>query len=347
MKKIILTKTVSREQSLFYSESKFFSNVYHVSKLFGECGKNAVYLVEPGNVQTSSWYDHNNIVRLFEWISYNTVHNPQFFDLIKKDFYRSWDMLYPYIQKRKNIKTLDDLKRFRSNIIDFYWPSSVVYALPNIPGINETYNKTAMKLREETQNEINSVNDVYLDFFNYKFPRYKQIANFLTAEEIFSLAKNEFSEIKLREIYKRKENGYFLFNNKLFPYHELNNILKKNNIELQDYHKAESNKTLNGQVAYRGKVMGIVKLVFSLSDISKVKKGDVIVTSMTMPKYLPALKKAGAFVTDEGGITCHAAILAREMKKPCIIGTKIATKVLKDGDLVEVDAEKGIVRIIK
>ena len=59
------------------------------------------------------------------------------------------------------------------------------------------------------------------------------------------------------------------------------------------------------------------------------------------------MKKAGAFVTNEGGITCHAAIVAREMKKPCIIGTKIATKVLKDGDLVEVDAENGVVRVIK
>jgi len=56
------------------------------------------------------------------------------------------------------------------------------------------------------------------------------------------------------------------------------------------------------------------------------------------------MKKAVAFVTDEGGITCHAAIISREMKKPCIIGTKIATRALKDGDLVEVDANKGVVR---
>jgi pyruvate,water dikinase len=59
------------------------------------------------------------------------------------------------------------------------------------------------------------------------------------------------------------------------------------------------------------------------------------------------MKRASAFITDEGGITCHAAIVARELKKPCIIGTKIATQVLKDGDEVEVDAERGIVRIIK
>ncbi len=75
-----------------------------------------------------------------------------------------------------------------------------------------------------------------------------------------------------------------------------------------------------------------------------MKKGDILVTSMTTPDYVPAMEKALAFVTDEGGLSCHAAIVAREMKKPCIIGTKIATKVLKENDLVEVDANKGIIK---
>lgn len=68
---------------------------------------------------------------------------------------------------------------------------------------------------------------------------------------------------------------------------------------------------------------------------------------MTTPDFVPIMKRASAFVTDEGGITCHAAIVSREMKKPCIIGTKIATQVLKDGDLVEVDADKGVVKILE
>lgn len=59
------------------------------------------------------------------------------------------------------------------------------------------------------------------------------------------------------------------------------------------------------------------------------------------------MKKAAAFVTDEGGMLCHAAIVARELKKPCIIGTKFATQILRDGDLVEVDANRGIITILK
>lgn len=103
----------------------------------------------------------------------------------------------------------------------------------------------------------------------------------------------------------------------------------------------------SGQVAFVGKVRGPVKIVNTISDMHKVIEGDVLVSIATNPDILPAMKKAVAFVTEQGGITSHAAIVSREMKKPCIVGTKIATKVLKDGDIVEVDAEKGIVRILE
>jgi len=103
---------------------------------------------------------------------------------------------------------------------------------------------------------------------------------------------------------------------------------------------------LKGQVACRGIVHGKVRVLKRKEQISDIKKGEIIVSPMTTPDYLPAMKKAIAFITDEGGVTCHAAIVAREMNKPCIIGTKIATQVLKDGMEVEVDANKGIVKIL-
>jgi phosphoenolpyruvate synthase/pyruvate phosphate dikinase len=102
---------------------------------------------------------------------------------------------------------------------------------------------------------------------------------------------------------------------------------------------------LRGLVASLGTVRGPVKVCVTLESLEKVEEGDILVASMTRPEYLPAMKKAAAFVTDEGGITCHAAIVAREMGKPCVIGTKVATKVLKDGDLVEVKGNHGVVII--
>ena len=83
------------------------------------------------------------------------------------------------------------------------------------------------------------------------------------------------------------------------------------------------------------------------NDLEKFKEGDILVSFSTNPSLVPAMNKAAAIITNAGGVTCHAAIVSRELKTPCIIGTKIATKVLHDGDFVEVDANKGIVKIIK
>jgi len=68
---------------------------------------------------------------------------------------------------------------------------------------------------------------------------------------------------------------------------------------------------------------------------------------MTRPEYVPLMKKALAIVTDEGGITSHAAIVSRELNVPCVIGTRNATRTIKSGDEIEIDLEKGVVRVVK
>lgn len=106
-------------------------------------------------------------------------------------------------------------------------------------------------------------------------------------------------------------------------------------------------REIKGQIASVGQARGRVKILLSPKEINKVRKGDVLVATMTTPDYVLAMRRASAIITDEGGMTSHAAIIARELKIPCIVGTKMATKILKDGDLVELDADKGIVKILK
>ncbi len=106
-------------------------------------------------------------------------------------------------------------------------------------------------------------------------------------------------------------------------------------------------RDIRGLSASVGRVIGPVKIVGSVREIGKVEKGDVIVAVMTRPDYIAGLKKAAAIVTNEGGVTCHAAIISRELGIPCVIATKIATEVLKDGDLVEVNANHGVVTVIR
>ncbi len=108
--------------------------------------------------------------------------------------------------------------------------------------------------------------------------------------------------------------------------------------------KVTSSIEITGQTGCVGKAVGVVKKIFRPEDMGKMKKGDILVSIATDPDIVPAMKKAAAIVTEQGGVTSHAAIVSREMNIPCVIGTKIATKVLNDGDKVEVDANKGIVR---
>ncbi|HBU06641.1 MAG TPA: hypothetical protein DEB09_00995 [Candidatus Magasanikbacteria bacterium] len=110
--------------------------------------------------------------------------------------------------------------------------------------------------------------------------------------------------------------------------------------------KKIDDKVVKGLIGCKGMVSGKVVIVRHSINCIKVNEGDILVAVTTHPEYVPAMKKAAAFVTDEGGITSHAAIVAREMNKPCIVGTKIATKIFKDGDIVEVDADSGIIRKI-
>ncbi len=107
----------------------------------------------------------------------------------------------------------------------------------------------------------------------------------------------------------------------------------------------ENKEELTGMVACRGNgnIEGRIRIVTDPRN-DEFQDGDILVTSMTRVEFVPLMRRAKAIITDEGGIACHAAIISRELGIPCIIGTKIATKVLRDGDMVEVDAEKGIVK---
>ena len=158
------------------------------------------------------------------------------------------------------------------------------------------------------------------------------------------LGKKEVSQEELKQrwshsIVRIKKNSKMSY-----IYKEKVKIFLDKNVYKEKFGKQNE---IKGQIAQPGKVKGRVKLVFGPQHNKKLSEGNILVSVATSPQLLPAMKRASAFITDIGGITCHAAIVAREMKKPCIIGTKIATKVLKDGDLVEVDADKGVVKILK
>lgn len=158
---------------------------------------------------------------------------------------------------------------------------------------------------------------------------------FLTPAEILLLLDGASFDLQQKII--QRQQCYFLYQKHSFELKE--NSTYNINEQFSD--------TLHGVGTFRFVYTGRVKIIASKQDAEKIEQGDVIVTRMTTPDLItPLFQKAGALVTDEGGITCHAAVVSREFKLPALLGTKNATKILKDGDLVEVDAEKGIVRKI-
>lgn len=101
---------------------------------------------------------------------------------------------------------------------------------------------------------------------------------------------------------------------------------------------------IKGQIANKGYIEAKCRVIINYEKDVNIEEGEILVTGMTDPRYLPLMKKASGFLTDGGGVLCHAAIVARELNKPCIIGTNIATKIFKTGEKLQLDANTGIVR---
>ena len=111
----------------------------------------------------------------------------------------------------------------------------------------------------------------------------------------------------------------------------------------------DSDASVDGDVLVRGLgaspgiATGKVKIVLDIDELDKIEEGDVMVTTMTTPDMVPAMRRASGIVTDEGGVTCHASIISRELGIPCVVGTGDATKTLKENDGVTLDGKKGLV----
>lgn len=159
------------------------------------------------------------------------------------------------------------------------------------------------------------------------------------------LIKNK--KVSLRLIDQRKKDSVIVFSNG-----KINFLNKKQGSKIISEITKEENvqkkvKEIKGLPVSRGIVFGRICYLKSASDSDKMKKGEILLVSNTTPDFMPAIRKAKAIITNEGGITCHAAIISRELKIPCVVGTQIATQVLKTGDQVEVNAEEGIIKTIK
>ena len=268
---------------------------------------------------------------------------------IKSNYYGyrkySWHDLQVEVEKIvKENKTIgnnifQDHKKEKIKLISKYKFTPEILAIARLTEIfikwqdqRKIYTLTFVTLQSRLLQEISQRTGIEFEILKYS-----------QTKEIAGIISRNFNKNKLLQ---RKQGCLFIYKKGEVSRIIIGNPAKK---FIKDARRINLGKIeeIQGMSASLGCARGKVKIIMTAKNINKVKKGDILVAPMTRPEHLAGMKKAAAIVTDDGGITCHAAIIARELKIPCIIGTKIATKVLKDGDLVEVDANKGIVKIIK
>lgn len=250
-----------------------------------------------------------------------------------------------YIEKVISGEETFSLNEFVASIIKIYPFSSLGNLAGNLPVllVGEVYG--IFKEFREQRGELLTKAEEFL---------MQKAENIVESEYLFYYRIQEIfsgKPISLQELQKRKQ-GYVYFNKMLLvekQENQINNYLNENNIALINEEETSMNDTdeLKGMTAYGGRIKGIVSIIENENDFYKMEGGNILVASMTVPKFLPAMKKAMAMVTDEGGVLCHASIVARELKIPTVIGTKRATTILQDGDFVEVDASNAKVIVLK
>jgi phosphohistidine swiveling domain-containing protein len=290
-------------------------------KDLGNYGKHLAGLLIKNNNLAIKWADEtlataNILFELLKELKKSKNLTAENFLKLKRDFYIH---VPPHFSIKKVVDYLPEklLKKFTPKFIE------VRVTLENI------FNEVDLALR------------AYCKKISQETGHPTGLTEFLTVDEIAGYFKNKKLPSKKDLISRTRGMAIFCEGEDL-------NILTGNDYKiLQNCLFDFSNDKIKGSAAYKGIAKGVARIVFNPFKVKKFNKGDILITGMTRPEFLPLMKKAAALVTDAGGLLSHAAIIARELKKPCILATEKATKTIKDGDLIEVDANQGIVKILK
>lgn len=210
--------------------------------------------------------------------------------------------------------------------------------------------KWFMYYRTEVSDYHRIINGTYRPIFL----RISRIFNFtltdvanMTLKEIFDGLDKGISSEQRMLITKRAKEGYGYI--VVSPPHKSFLVVGDAVDKVYNFFATQLDKTyvkkIKGQCVFGGKVNGIARVIIDKKNASELKENEILVVPMTSPEFFSGIKKCMGLVTNNGGITCHAAIMAREFGKPCIVGTKIATDVIKTGQRIVLDADKGIVRL--
>ena len=324
--------TLTRQKSLIdielYYKGEYFGiknitkNLYYFKPLF-------VYNSVDNNV--SIYYNNTDLEEL---------PNPMYY-LLDLDF----DKTLKYYRKiKRDVKYLDNIinKNLQIDYSDYVNKIIEIYpftSLGQLAGHFEDVSKRVKDLLVEFREKYDYIIYKAVDYLVFKFKailpdNYKEYIDFLLIDEIIN------SKLPSIESLENRKLGYIYYNS-LYVTTDYDKFFRDNNINIEE----ASNSLLNGTFAYSSNtnITGRVCVILSDKDFNNFKRGDIIVTPMTSPKFLILIKECSAIITDEGGSLSHAAIISRELKIPCLVGCINATKILSTGDTITINKRGEIV----
>ena len=330
---IPFVKNISREKTLLEIEIYYLGEYFGIKELTsGDYYFNPLFVVDR-NSFASIFYDCFSLEEyppnIFRELDKN-------FDLLQKRYDEAKNSC-KYLTEIINNNSEINVKKFIKELIKIQPLSS----LGNLIGKDWDSSKRVKELLIDYRNKYDKIiyesTDYLVNNLEKNIPN--DLKNYLPVLSIHEICNQQ--KINLENV-KKRLNGYIYYNGSLFL-EELGSFCQENGFMIKT---EEHGNKIRGAIAYGGKTKGRVKVILSRSDFKKFNDGDILVTAMTTPKFTELMKRASGIITDEGGITCHAAIVARELKKPCLVGCKNATAVLKDNDEIELDAINGAVGLV-
>ena len=325
--------TLTRQKSLIdielYYKGEYFGiknitkNLYYFKPLF-------VYNNVDNNV--SIYYNNTDLEELPNPMYYLL---DIYFDKTLK-YYRKIKKDIEYLNNTINNKLEIDYRTYIDKIIEIYPFTSLGQLAGHFNDTSKRVKDLLIEFREKYDYIIYKAVDYLVFKFKAILPdNYKEYIDFLLIDEIIN------SKLPSIESLENRKLGYIYYNNSLYVTTDYDKFFGDNNINIEE----SSNSLLNGTFAYSSNtnITGRVCVILSDKDFNNFKRGDIIVTPMTSPKFLSLIKECKAIITDEGGTLSHAAIISRELKIPCLVGCTNATKNLSTGNMIEINKRGEII----
>ena len=342
---ITLSNIFTRERSLFYAFMWNDSDRMGYSRWLAHDVRHNAFVFDPMTGKLQVFYDENELAEINAKLAELLFDHPEAFNGMTATLDANIDGILPFVTGEKTVQSTADVAKYFNHLITWWSAMNLLFMIPDLTDLPESIRNEALARRIVGEKFSDQFESVFINFWKMQYPEFADLARVVSPAEAFAIGTEGPSDDLIATLRDRLQTGCALFDQAIYRNHEWIDAMRVVDVGFSMAVTTEIHE-LVGRVACPGKATGKVRIILLKKDVGLIEEGEILVSTMTTPDFVPAVKKCAAIITDEGGITCHAAIVSRELGKPCIIGTKIATKVLKEGDVVEVDAEKGIVRII-